>query len=465
MTDSQKIALARIIADLIKADNIIEDAEMDTLAKLDEYYKILPEHKVHAMTRRFTWAISELNDLSPNTKNKVLEDLRDLSKSDGACVPREALLLLALEYSLSPQTSYLISTFSCDLKSSNLNDLYIVYVESYEDLIFNNQIKESFDDICDILSNCGIDFIYVPNLSKELKEMDPNYVKNVISYMAPHLLKENMNIQENKQINQLYNSFCSIDTQNFCKDLLSERLGVKEMDNVKPSVMINIGTSLEPYCGSETRVFTEFMCIQIKENVKDEIRKFTNDYKKYLTNDILLHKSRGLKYNFKYFGFYKALFDLLVYGNKKQSETKVILDVDHQIITFEGMLNIEPKLTNKEMAIYSLLIVESISPSKSQKGVKRTSKEDKKIQDRYTLIVDYWFTKLNAKDKYFNSLPTIISNIKRKLNTVLNIDNKQDFIPQKRNESYFVNIDNDSVVIREDGKDYRVNEYNWQSLN
>ena len=140
---------------------------------------------------------------------------------------------------------------------------------------------------------------------EEFRGMNEQYVKDVISYMAPNL--------EESFIQQVYDRLCEMTTVDFFKNVLYERLNVRALHDTPPSLLINIGTSIVPYCnaGGSVQYYTEFLCIPISSSILtlvDDILGFYQS-KVSIRQSITINDSKG---QFKYFGFYKALFDFLV---------------------------------------------------------------------------------------------------------------------------------------------------------
>ena len=85
----QRIALARILSDLIEADFIVEEKEMDffedTISK--DGFNISESMLVEAKRMDFAKAMSILKELDVETRKELVETLKHLSLSDGTCVP------------------------------------------------------------------------------------------------------------------------------------------------------------------------------------------------------------------------------------------------------------------------------------------------------------------------------------------------------------------------------------------
>ena len=63
MTKEQRTAMARVISDMIKADNIIEESEIKDMKKLMSEYAITHQEMSDARKIRFTDAVKTLKDL------------------------------------------------------------------------------------------------------------------------------------------------------------------------------------------------------------------------------------------------------------------------------------------------------------------------------------------------------------------------------------------------------------------
>ena len=313
MTREQRTAMARIISDMIKADNIIEESEIKDMKKLMSEYSINHQEMSDARKIRFTDAVTTLKELTIKERKAFFDRIYSIALSDNVCVPREALLLIALQYCLIDNERktdngkplpkpYLIS---CPTGEASFNDQYMVYLESLYDEERNAELMQHFRLLVTITRLCGFNFIYIPKMVEEFRGMNEQYVKDVISYMAPNL--------EDSFIQQVYDRLCDLTTVDFFRNVLYERLQVKALHNTPPSLLINIGTSVVPYCsaGGSVQYYTEFLCIPISSSILtlvDDILGFYQS-KVSIRQSIVINDSKG---QFKYFGFYKALFDFLV---------------------------------------------------------------------------------------------------------------------------------------------------------
>lgn len=312
MTKEQRIAMARIISDMIKADNIIEESEIRDMKSLMSKYSITQKDMSDARSIRFSDAVMSLQDLSKNERQSFFDSIYKIALSDNVCVPKEALLLIALQYCLVEHDRkdangnrmpkpYLIS---CPIDESSISDQYMVYLESSYDEERNEELKQNFRLLVTESRLNGFNFVYIPKMVEEFKAMDSQYVKDVISYMAPQL--------SNNVIQDVYNRLCKMTTAEFFHSVLYEKLQVKAIYDAKPSILINIGTSVVPYCATDGSIqyYTEFLCIPIATTALSLVDSILSFYKSKVSfKTITITDNAG---QFKYFGFYKALFDFLI---------------------------------------------------------------------------------------------------------------------------------------------------------
>ncbi len=308
MTREQRIAIARIISDMIKADNIIEETEILDMKRLMSYYSLTHQDMTDARNIKFSDSVPILRDLSLKDRKELVSKIYEIAQSDNICVPREALLLIALKYCLlnddkkGPCRPYLVS---CATGEATLNDQYMVYIESNYDEEMNERLETNFRLLVMMSRLSGFNFIYIPRMVSEFQNMRKEYVIDVISYMAPNL--------DQKFIRKVYERLCSMTTVEFFRSVLYERLQVKIPHNIVPSLLINIGTSVVPYCsaGGPVQYYTEFLCVPITSDILSLVEEILGYYQSRVSVRQTITYGNG-NGQFKYFGFYKALFDFLI---------------------------------------------------------------------------------------------------------------------------------------------------------
>ena len=354
MSPNEKTAAARIISDIIKADNIIEKSEMEKLGALRKKFDIRPEHLHKGQRMTFSEALNVLRGMDKDAIGGFIEDLYDLSKSDGSCCPKEALLILAIKYCFEDDLRDHSDTFSCNTKDFNItSDQYVVYVESRKVPNRNNEIRDNLARIVNALKVIGFDFIYIPELVDEFKAMSPEYVKDVIHYMAPQLNLETT-------VQEIYKRMCCLTTHEFCQRVLCEENKVDAIRDTEPALLVRVGNSIVPYVDAvgNCHSFIEFLRIKIKGSVVDEIIQFSEVFRDLVDDSIVL----PLKYKrdrFKYFGFYKALLDFLVSG-KSNDASIFLIDLQARMVSIQNRPGISVHLSRDKMLMLFLLVHQSV---------------------------------------------------------------------------------------------------------
>lgn len=437
-TTKERIAIARIVSDMIKADNIIEESEIEMLNKLKGKYNLDNHIMSEARHIMFSTAVDDLDDLNDEEKIELFSSIQSMALADGVCVPREAMLLLALRYSLGVECDlgnskmYKINRakrmrlISCPTGEASITSQYVIYIEGkyYEEV--NANIKDKFEVNVLNLRQWGFDFIYIPSLIDEFRSMNVDYVKDVIRYMAPELSDETINV--------VYDRLLKMDTVTFCNYVLAEKLHVEAVKNAKPTLFINIGTSIVPYCSVSGPVecYTEFLCISIEEDITNQVKDFVRAYSKLVSfyaapNPTIVSDSPN---RFKYFGFYKAMFDFLVKAEPKESD--IVIHPWNNLFEFPHVPIEDLKLMPQEAALYKLIL--ECTYNHPLQGLPTTyTKFQKEIEQMYCTIY-------HKKDAVFpEALAPIRSKIENKMRKHLEgLANLEDYIPKMKDGKYVI---------------------------
>ena len=448
-TKQEKIAIARVFSDMIKADNIIEESEITMLNAIKEKYGIDSQILVHARQIKFSDAVNILANLCETDKENLFTCLRTMALVDGVCVPKEALLLLAISYAFGlslDQDNTLckakpnVKLMACPSNDATLTNQYVVYIEGKHHQMINSEISSNLERNVLKLRDWGFDFIYIPTLVKEFGTMNKGYVKDVIRYMAPEL--------SNNTIDVVYDRLLRMDTVTFCNQVLATNLGVKEVKNTEPSLLINIGSSVVPYCSVSGPVecYTEFISIPVGDNFKQDVDDFLSSYSKIVsyyikTNPVFPRQDRR---NFKYFGFYKAMFDFLVKAEPVESD--IIIQTMSNNLVFPQFPSESLGLSPQEAAIYKLILECTYNDELGGLPTSTTINSYKcsnRIESLYAKIYQ-------GRNRVMpDNMAPIISRITAKLRSHLRgLSNLEDFIPSLCNGKYRICARPERVKIR-----------------
>ncbi len=472
-TKLERIAIARIISDIVRADNIIARGELSMLNRLKTKYHLTSEDQKDARKNKtFAAAVSDLTNMSNEQKKELFKDIKGLALADGACVPREAVLLLAFSFCLgitnmcdlevSINSNPVASILSCPTEEPELTNRYVVYVEGCMDEAANRSIQDNLELIVLKLRQWGFDFIYIPVLIDEFKRMDKDYVRDVIYYMAPDLT--------DKTVDDVYNRLLSMDTATFCNRVLADKLKVDSIKNTSPSLLISIGSSLLPYCSENGQIecYTEFLHIPLKDDVRKTIEEFVMQYSQivsFYTTTNPINTLGNIDTGIKYFGFYKSLFDFLVKAEPKESE--IVIDPYNNRLDFpKAALSL--KLAPQQASVYKLVLhytyntIQAGLPTCGDWVNIKGKKEDKRnlVYDRIYRTVS------ECKDTQLpDNLAPIRSKIESKMREHLStLSNLNDYIPVLENGKYVVKARPDKILIKQLDKVVDITMYNGWTI-
>ena len=459
-----RVAIARILSDLIKSDKIIEKSEITLFNTLQEQFGITQQDRIEAQSITITHAITCVRDLDDDKKQILQQALLQTAKADNQCVAKEALILLALKYILEDNDDK-YEVLSCDTRGAYIEDKFIMYIESdeYEDI--NEDILCDIEGICDKLSLWNFNFVYIPNITAQLKKMEASYVKDIIRYMKPMFNDEIVDI--------LYDKLTSITTEGFTTELLGAQMNMPQLRETVPSLLINFGTSVvsSPTNAQQPIVYTDFLRIRLDDTALHEVKLFIADYDQIITHRECVHPE--LEENqFKYFGFYKALFDFLTITNNIGDllEDKVIIDLSHRSLRIGDS---EVRLSPIQLTTYILILQQSIR-GYGLPHLRNQAQVDgnQKLCDSLTVQFRAIYASLgyNHSDWQFASntrnIAAYISHISQKLRNQISIS-PEVYIPYQVNRDgidyYTTKVTLDKVYVRVANKDYPLKTYHhWK---
>ena len=447
-----RVAIARILSDLIKSDKIIEKSEITLFNTLQEQFGITQQDRIEAQSITITHAMNCVRDLDDDKKQILQQALLKTAKADNQCVAKEALILLALKYILA-DTDGKYEVLSCDTRGSYIEDKFIMYIESdeYEDI--NDDILCDLEGICDKLSLWNFDFVYIPNITAHLKEMDSSYIKDIIRYMKPMFNDDIVDI--------LYDKLTHISTESFTTELLGAQMNMPQLRECEPSLLINFGTSMVPYCGikSQGSIYTDFLRIRIDTTAIREVNRFVTDYGQFITHREFV-RPQLVEDQFKYFGFYKLLFDFLAVADGEiLVDYKLVIDLLRKSLWICGR---EVKLSPTELATYILILQQSIRGYGLRHFKSSQIADNKKLCDDLTTHFQTIYSSIEEPNKSWlfadniRNIAAYIARIKQKLREQVLLS-PDVYIPHQRTtedglEYYCTNVNTDNVYVRESNK-------------
>ena len=428
-----KIAFARVITDLIEADFVVEADEMQFFENIisKEGFSISDAMLVEAKKMDFAKALSILKALDENSRRMVVDTLKQLSMSDGVCVPLEAILIFAVEQVLMNDAT----VHSIPHSGINIDNLKVIYVENEETPI-GEQIETKLSSIVSELKLVGFDFVYIPRLIRDFGRMEHDYLKKVVKYMIPSISEE--------RVTAICENLRGLTTSRFCRDLLYKKLGMNLID-CKPSLLIKINDSdivdrYESEAIERTR-YSNFLQLELKGDVIDEIHSIIETYHSMISCSITI-ESKPRTPKFIYTGFHRSLFDLIAFGRELKEYRLVFGISEHKAnVYFESIDSDKEqvclKLNPQEAALYYMIVQKSLSENGLDWREHIPEREKKQILAEYNKIYSR-IGKANSVTEYKDR--TQVHHIKNRIRTFRNVANIEMFIPENYksgNDSYY----------------------------
>ena len=345
MNKIEKIALSRIISDLIKSDSIIDSREMELWGMVKSAYGITKECMIDARFITFADAVNTLS-ASEDSKDDFLGLFRKITLADGMCNKDEALLMIALEYCFGNQYEADMIHVQVPQQGLELENSQIIYVESSFDSDVNGDIMSNYQNIENAMRLAGFNFAYIPQISQTYKSTAPSLFKEVLSFISPNI--------DDKQLSLIMREISEMTTERFCKEQLCRKLRISNIHDTYPAFLVKVG---ETICNDN--IYANFLRFVIVGNVIEELKSFIYMFTSMMNSEYSILKNiYNSTERFIYSGVYKQIIDLYI---MKENENSIItIDLNKQKICLPD-IGEEIKVTRSEKALYTLILLESIT--------------------------------------------------------------------------------------------------------
>ena len=378
MRREEKISIVRILSDLIKADSIINYGEVEHYMLLREKYSICNDDEIAATKITFADAINILAESDDKLKSAVLSDCLDMAVSDGFCARSESLLLIALKNKLLSDDG--VEVISIPKPVFNIESATVLYIESRFEKKVNDVISHSYRTIFKECKIAGFNFIYIPKVVDHYKSSDPKLISQIIHFLAPSFTEDG--------INGIIEGLKNMTTSSFCKDLLCNKLGIAQLRETNPAVMIKIGQSYV-----DNNIYANYVKIDVDENIVTEVQVFMDEFLSQVNTDVLsISTAEEKKQQFLYHGFYKQLLDIFLI--RKNVRSRLVIHPYKEEIYFPDIDCKLQKLHRREKALYVLLLIMSnegginFSLPQNSRQLESHNKKLQKLQQRYQMIYE-----------------------------------------------------------------------------
>ena len=380
MTRQEKIAIARIFADLIKADRIVDTSEMEYWRNVCSKYEIDRDIRIAARDLSFADAIAAIRDSGDRGLGEdLLGDCRAMTVSDGFCAHSEALLMIALSIMFSPEGSFIGDVYSLPRASFDIDIATAIYVENEYDPVTNEAIRSAYRSIFKEFQLAGLHFVYIPKIIDHYSSTDPELFRSILAFLAPSMSEAG--------IDKAYNALLGMTTGTYCKDLLCNKCGFTGLRNTPPSILIKIGNSF----GGEAR-YANYLKVEVDEDILPTVQKFVDEFTDMLSSDVfVVNTSEERDNQFHFHGFYKQLLDIFLV--RRNIRSTIVIDPYKEEIFFPDIDEKATGMHRREKALYALMLCYgsagiSFNRPRTSAELKHFERRMNKFQRRYSEIYE-----------------------------------------------------------------------------
>lgn len=448
MRAAEKIAVARIFADLIKADRIVDTGEMECWRNICHKYAIDRDVRIEAREMSFSYALNVIcNSGVQELKEDLLRDCMAMTVSDGFCAHSEALLMIALTTMLESEQPFRGEVISIPRANFNIDIATALYIENEFDPETNEAIRTHYRSIFKEFQLVGLHFVYIPKIIDHYRNTDSTLFKDILSFLAPAMSETGLD--------NTYKSLMKMTTGIFCKDLLCNKCGITELRNTMPSLLIKIGNS---FVGEAQ--YANYLKIDVDEDISTTVQTFVDSFSEMLSSDVfVVNTSEERDNQFHFHGFYKQLLDIFLV--RRNIRSAIYLNPYKEEVIFPDIDAKAMGLHRRERALYALLLCQgadgiNFNTPKSVDALERYNRRMKRIQQRYSAIYAmFGGEKETAPDL---SVPEIrrpiFSCLKRSIKNLQALYNPEDYNITKSGDGAFsVNVEPELVYVYQLDKD------------
>lgn len=443
-----KIAVARIFADLIKADRIVDMAEMEFWRNICRKYTIERDVRIEAREMSFADALDAICSSGVRgLKEDLLADCRSMTISDGFCAHSEALLMIALTTLLDSGQPFKGEVISIPRTSFNIDIATALYIENEFDPETNHAVQKHYRSIFKEFQLAGFHFVYIPKIIDHYRNTDPLLFKDILSFLAPSMSETGLD--------NTFKSLLKMTTGGFCKDLLCNKCGITELRNTMPSLLIKIGNS---YVGEDQ--YANYLKIDVDEDIAVTVQTFVDRFTDMLSADVyVVNTSEERDNQFHFHGFYKQLLDIFLV--RRNIRSSIRLNPYKEEIFFPDIDSKALGLHRRERALYALMLCQgkdgvNFNLPKSADALEHYNRRMKRVQQRYSAIYEmFGGDKKDAPDLSVAEIRRpIIACLRRSIKNLPGLYNPEDYsVTKGADGSFSVHVEPELVFVHQLGSD------------
>ncbi len=427
--ENAKIAVAKVLSDLIQSDGIVNQGEIDFLRQSFDKLKIDGSHLKKSNSITLSNAVSVLRKSGGKEKKEILKAIQQLSGADGEIDPNEALLVaaltLAIEIPFAAAQGLRAELVSIPNSSFDLHDA-VLYVEPSYNRKINYAITQEYLAICQQMEFRGKQLFYLPLVMKELNGKRHTF-KQMLRYIEPLLSDE--------QVHLILHDLKRFDTRTLSKEIFLNQLDSREFQLEGPAFLFKIDNLKSENC-------QDLLLLYIDQSPLDTLERF------YRLNDHLFQSSKGDRVDDElvYTGMHKMIIDTILKFHSSEGLSRFRISDKGRFFLLDRN-NAEVKIQTIGRALYILFL-------RHEEGIALTELGDyrEELFEIYSAISSYndvarlQRTVDNLVDFVGSTINPLLSRIKKSFTALLGAQAKDYWIEGNASGKKSINLPRSLVI-------------------
>ena len=352
-----KIALAKVLSDLIQSDGIVNQGEINYLKQVFKVLKIHDSHLKAAGTLSLADATRILSGCGDAEKSLLLHLVQQLAGADGDCAPCESFLSTAIVLAIGLERK---ETHGLHAEIVSLpNPLFdphdtVLFVEP-ETLSNDAQglTQQQYEAISLLLRQRGKQFFFLPRIMADVQEKKSTFLQ-MLRYLEPLLTED--------QLQLIGHDLSGFRNSDLSKEIFLNYLDVRGFHITHPAFLIKIGKA-------RMDVGQDFLLLEVLGNPFHTLKRFYSltdkimrlpipvlgkNHQRYL--DLLTMPKEALGSDaFQYTGFHKIIVDTLLKYHSGQGLSRLRISDSGQLFLVDRN-DAEVKIQTLGRALYILFL-------------------------------------------------------------------------------------------------------------
>lgn len=335
--ENAKIAIAKVLSDLIQSDGIVNQGEIQYLHHAFKSMKVDNSHMKKSVGMTLAEAVTILKACGPSEKQALQRHIERLSGADGDICPHETLLIAALMLSIGTYESDALHAeiISIPGLAFDTRDT-VIYVETAIDRATHRAIAKEYDGLCQLLEQRGKKFFYLPVFMQALKGKTRT-LRQTLRYLEPLLSDEQMQLVEH--------DLKHIDTPMLSKEIFLNYMNSRGFHLDRPSFLFKIDNQKASPC-------QDFLLLYI-----DPKSPLTTLKAFYELSDRLLELPVGapVEDELEYTGLHKIVIDTILKYHSDDGLSRLLITDDGRLLLVDRN-HTEVKIQALGRALYILYL-------------------------------------------------------------------------------------------------------------